>query len=100
MEVKTPELTRSEIETGIVTALTFDDVLLVPQHSTVLPTQVDVSKQLPRNIDLKVPLVSAAMDTVTESSLAIAMAQLGGLGVIHKKLSIEGQGGGEGGADG
>src|SRR6187402_3887257 len=91
MEVKTPELTLSEIDTGIVTALTFDDVLLVPQHSTVLPTQVDVSTRLTRNIRLNVPLVSAAMDTVTESALAIAMAQHGGLGVIHKNLSIEEQ---------
>jgi IMP dehydrogenase len=88
MEVKTPALTLPATETGITTALTFDDVLLVPQHSTVLPTQVDVSTRLTRNIDLKVPLLSAAMDTVTESSLAIAMAQLGGLGVIHKNLSI------------
>ena len=88
---KTPELTLSEIDTGIVTALTFDDVLLVPQHSTVLPTQVDVSTRLTRNIRLNVPLLSAAMDTVTESSLAIAMAQLGGLGVIHKNLAVHEQ---------
>src|SRR3954466_9493092 len=73
------------------TALTFDDILLVPQHSTVLPYQVDVSTQLTRHIRLNVPLVSAAMDTVTESRLAIAMAQQGGLGVIHKNLSIEDQ---------
>ena len=91
MEVKTPELTLSEIETGIVTALTFDDVLLVPQHSTVVPTQVDVSTRFTRNIRLNVPLVSAAMDTVTESALAVAMAQLGGLGIIHKNLSIHEQ---------
>ena len=69
-------------------ALTFDDVLLVPQHSTVLPYQVDVSTQLTRRIRLNVPIVSAAMDTVTESRLAIAMAQHGGLGVIHKNLTV------------
>ena len=91
MELKTPELTLSDIDTSFVTALTFDDVLLVPQHSTVLPTQVDVSTRLTRNIRLNVPLLSAAMDTVTESSLAIAMAQLGGLGVIHKNLAIHEQ---------
>ena len=79
------------IETTFATALTFDDVLLVPQHSTVLPYQVDVSTQLTRNIRLNVPLLSAAMDTVTESRLAIAMAQQGGLGIIHKNLSIEDQ---------
>src|SRR4030095_8500878 len=73
------------------TALTFDDVLLVPQHSDVLPGRVDVSTRLTRKIRLNVPLVSAAMDTVTESSLAIAMAQHGGLGVIHKNLSIDEQ---------
>ncbi|OFW14925.1 MAG: IMP dehydrogenase [Acidobacteria bacterium RIFCSPLOWO2_12_FULL_67_14] len=72
----------------MATALTFDDVLLVPQHSTVLPAQVDVSTRLTRNIRLNVPLLSAAMDTVTESAMAIAMAQQGGLGVIHKNLSI------------
>ena len=63
----------------------------MPQHSTVLPYQVDVSTRLTRNIRLNVPLVSAAMDTVTESRLAIAMAQQGGIGVIHKNLSIEEQ---------
>ena len=78
-------------DAAFATALTFDDVLLVPQHSTVLPHQVDVSTRLTRNIRLNVPLVSAAMDTVTESRLAIAMAQQGGLGVIHKNLSIEDQ---------
>jgi IMP dehydrogenase len=73
------------------TALTFDDILLVPQHSTVLPSQVDVSTQLTRKIRLNVPLVSAAMDTVTESRLAIAMAQHGGMGVIHKNLAVDEQ---------
>jgi len=76
---------------GLTTALTFDDVLLVPQHSTVLPYQVDVSTRLTRHIRLNVPLVSAAMDTVTESRLAIAMAQHGGLGIIHKNLTIDEQ---------
>jgi IMP dehydrogenase len=66
-------------------------VLLVPQHSEVLPTQVDVTTRFSRNIPLNVPLASAAMDTVTESGLAIAMAQQGGLGVVHKNLSIEEQ---------
>jgi IMP dehydrogenase len=73
------------------TALTFDDILLVPQHSAVLPYQVDVTTRLTKRIRLNVPLVSAAMDTVTESRLAIAMAQQGGLGVIHKNLAIEEQ---------
>src|SRR5688500_628278 len=91
MELKSGTLTFSSTEAGIATALTFDDVLLVPQHSTVLPTQVDVSTRLTRNIRLNVPLLSAAMDTVTESGLAVAMAQQGGVGVIHKNLSVEEQ---------
>jgi IMP dehydrogenase len=91
MDLKTGSLTLTPVAADIATALTFDDVLLVPQHSTVLPAQVDVSTRLTRNIRLNVPLVSAAMDTVTESGLAIAMAQQGGLGVIHKNLSIEEQ---------
>jgi IMP dehydrogenase len=91
MTLKTETPTLPSIESGLATALTFDDVLLVPQHSDVLPTQVDVSTRLTRHVRLQVPLVSAAMDTVTESRLAIAMAQHGGLGVIHKNLSIEEQ---------
>ena len=91
MELKADELALTSIEAGFATALTFDDVLLVPQHSTVLPTQVDVSTRLTRNIRLNVPLLSAAMDTVTESELAIAMAQQGGIGVIHKNLTVQEQ---------
>ncbi len=68
-------------------ALTFDDVLLVPAHSTVLPTEVDLSTKLTREIDLQIPFISAAMDTVTEAKLAIAIAQEGGLGIIHKNMS-------------
>jgi IMP dehydrogenase len=78
-------------EATIPEALTFDDVLLVPQRSDVLPSEVDVSSLLTPGIALKVPLVSAAMDTVTEAHLAIAIAQEGGLGFIHKNMSIEAQ---------
>jgi IMP dehydrogenase len=69
-------------------ALTFDDVLLIPAHSTVLPREVSLSTQLTRTIRLNIPLVSAAMDTVTESRLAIAIAQEGGIGIIHKNLPV------------
>ena len=72
-------------------ALTFDDVLLVPAHSTVLPRDVRLATQLTRNIRLNLPLVSAAMDTVTESRLAIALAQEGGIGIIHKNLNPKSQ---------
>ncbi len=72
-------------------ALTFDDVLLLPAKSDVVPAMADTTTRLTRNIELNVPLISAAMDTVTESHLAIAMAQQGGLGIIHRNLSIEQQ---------
>ncbi len=72
-------------------ALTFDDVLLRPGHSTVMPSQVDISSKLTREISLNMPIVSSAMDTVTEARLAIAMAQAGGIGVIHRNLEPEAQ---------
>ncbi|MCW8890916.1 MAG: IMP dehydrogenase, partial [Sedimenticola sp.] len=72
-------------------ALTFDDVLLLPAHSAVLPKDVDLSTQLTREIRLNMPLVSAAMDTVTESRLAIAMALEGGIGIMHKNMTAEQQ---------
>ncbi len=70
---------------------TYDDVLLVPLYSEVLPREVDITSQFTRNIKLNIPIVSAAMDTVTESTMAIAMAKEGGIGIIHKNMSIEGQ---------
>lgn len=72
-------------------ALTFDDVLLIPGYSDVLPNQVSLKTRLTRNISLNVPLVSAAMDTVTEANLAIAMAQEGGIGIIHKNMTVQEQ---------
>ena len=72
-------------------ALTFDDVLLVPAYSNVLPRDVSLTTQLTRDITINIPLLSAAMDTVTESRLAIAMAQEGGLGILHKNMTIEQQ---------
>ena len=76
---------------AIKKALTFDDVLLVPQKSSLLPKAVDCSTKLTKNIALNIPLMSAAMDTVTESEMAIALARQGGIGIIHKNLSIEDQ---------
>ncbi len=74
-------------------ALTFDDVLLLPAHSKVMPREVSLKTRLTRNIALNIPLVSAAMDTVTEARLAIALAQEGGIGIIHKNMSIDAQAG-------
>ena len=72
-------------------ALTFDDVLLLPAHSRVLPREVSLKTRLTRKIQLNLPLLSAAMDTVTEARLAIAMAQEGGIGIIHKNFSPQAQ---------
>src|SRR5947208_2180302 len=69
-------------------ALTFDDVSLIPGHSCVLPSAVELGTQLTANLSLNIPLISAAMDTVTEAELAIALAQEGGIGIIHKNLKI------------
>ena len=70
-------------------ALTFDDVLLVPRHTEILPKEVLLSTNLTKNIALNIPVLSSAMDTVTESRFAIALAQEGGMGIIHKNMSIE-----------
>lgn len=72
----------------ICEGITFDDVLLVPSYSEVLPNQVCLKTKLTNKIELNIPILSAAMDTVTESQLAIAMARVGSIGIIHKNLSI------------
>ena len=79
------------IDGPIPEGLTFDDVLLLPGKSSVLPTEVDTRTLLTRKIPLHIPLVSAAMDTVTESRLAIALAQQGGIGIMHRTMAIERQ---------
>ena len=71
--------------------ITLDDVLLVPGYSQVIPNQVDLSTNLTKTIKLNIPMMSAGMDTVTEHRMAIAMARLGGIGIIHKNMSIEAQ---------
>ena len=71
--------------------LTYDDVLLIPNYSEILPREVSIQSKFSRNITLNVPIVSAAMDTVTESAMAIAMAREGGIGVLHKNMTIEEQ---------
>ncbi len=77
--------------TQISEALTFDDVLLIPQYSQILPTDVDISTRLSKKINLKIPILSAAMDTVSEYQMAIAMAKAGGIAIIHKNMSAEKQ---------
>src|SRR6266704_3957536 len=79
------------ITSDIYEGLTFDDVLLIPDRSDVLPYETDTSTQFTRNIRLQIPLCSAAMDTVTEAALAIALAQQGAIGVIHRNMTVKRQ---------
>ena len=89
--IKERESQPAENRVRLDVALTFDDVLLVPRHSVTHPREVDTSSRFTRGIELRMPLVSAAMDTVTESDMAIAMARAGGIGVLHKNMSIDRQ---------
>jgi IMP dehydrogenase len=82
--------TRPE-EKFLYEGLTFDDVLLIPRKSDLLPTEIDLSTKLTKTLRLNIPVLSAAMDTVTEARMAIAMAREGGIGVIHKNMTIERQ---------
>jgi IMP dehydrogenase len=81
----------SKVRENFKEGLTYDDVLLVPQYSDVLPREVNIASNLTKKIKLNIPIISAAMDTVTEASMAIAMAEVGGIGIIHKNMSIEKQ---------
>lgn len=92
-QIITPNLFAMQLDPQkfIATGLTYDDVLLVPAYSEILPREVNTSSFLTKKIKLNVPLVSAAMDTVTEAELAIAIAQNGGLGMLHKNMTIERQ---------
>ena len=91
-------MSQGPIEGDSGLALTFDDVLLIPAASEVMPGEVDVSSRVTRSINVKIPVLSSAMDTVTEARLAIAVAQSGGIGVIHRNLEPEraGRGGPQG----
>ena len=91
MTLKANEDTTAAPAVEATIALTYDDILLKPRHSNILPSAVDVRTQLTRNITLNVPIISAAMDTVTEYRFAIAIAEQGGLGIIHKNMSIQHQ---------
>ena len=84
-------LSNSDIKRFFGEGLTFDDVLLMPAYSQVLPREVNIQSKLTKSITLNVPMLSAAMDTVTEASLAIALAREGGLGILHKNMSIDRQ---------
>src|SRR5690606_27781259 len=84
---KAPQARLSYSDKFFGEGLTFDDVLLVPAYSTVLPREVDIRTQLTKDIRLNIPMLSAAMDTVTEANLAIALAREGGLGILHKNMS-------------